>query len=908
MITADCGSGPAHPLQQPPLLTPHLGPVQNGCLTAPDEIGQQILRCRLSSPRLPGSHPGEDVTQPRQSKRLGAGDLCASCHHRVDGHVSGQVHHQLRVRGHHPTPRVAEQGARRGTSAAKVAVVDHDTKPTLRTEPAEELGPGLIAVASHLGTCPGGPPPGEPARVGQGHRVAKVLSARCRHSYVAPGGIRGLAGHDRTGQVVEELTTHDQTRSGQGVEHLISQTAAPPVCSRVPAVLNPTDPGVPTVGRTPQINADEPQLSVMLGQRAEQLAPAGADINDCGETRVGVQHARDSPSEQPSGGVGCGPEVSRRMLGPPEAARPVRRVDPYVVPGPRIGNHGSMLPDDAPPFPKLPPLPELPQRLAAEAPGWVAEVDIVVVGSGIAGLTAALECRDLGKVMVVTKDVVAAGSTPWAQGGIASVQAEGDTVQQHIDDTMVAGAGLCIAESVRVLVTEGPPAVKKLIERGALFDRDEEGDLELTREGGHHRNRIAHAGGDATGAEIERALVSRVKAAPEIELVEHALVLDLIPATTEDSEPAAVAGVTLHVMGEGTRGGVGAVHARAVILCTGGVGQIYAATTNPPVTTGDGVAVALRAGAELRDIEFIQFHPTVLYLRPGARGQLPLVSEAVRGEGGHLLNNAGERFMVGAHELAELAPRDVVAKAIMTEMASEGSDHVWVDGRMLGEEMWRVRFPTILNSCRQIGINPATDLIPVSPACHYFCGGVATDADGAASLGGLYACGEVASSGVHGANRLASNSLLEGLVFAHRISESLHRELPPRRVPARDTRTPGLIDRSVVPAMQKSMSRYVSGLRDAVGLDQCAAELVRLAATTGAEEGLEAWEATNLMTTATAIMVSARLREESRGAHWRHDFEGRRRAWHGHLLATSDLAEATIHRFVRSANPATEAP
>jgi L-aspartate oxidase len=548
-------------------------------------------------------------------------------------------------------------------------------------------------------------------------------------------------------------------------------------------------------------------------------------------------------------------------------------------------------------FPPLPPLPVLPQRLAAERPGWIREVDIVVIGSGIAGLTAALECRDLGTIMVVTKDEVSAGSTHWAQGGIAWVQAEGDTVQQHIDDTLVAGAGLCIEDAVRVLVTEGPDEVAKLINRGAEFDRDLAGRLELTREGGHMRNRIAHAGGDATGAEIERALIAAVTADRGIEIVEHALVLDLIPAEVGPGEQPAVAGVTLHVLGEGTRGGVGAVHAHAVVLATGGIGQIYAVTTNPPVSTGDGVAAALRAGARLRDIEFIQFHPTVLYLGAGARGQLPLVSEAVRGEGGLLVNSRGERFMVGKHQLAELAPRDVVAKQIMKEMAADGVDHVYVDGRMLAEETWRVRFPTIWHSCRRAGINPATDLIPVAPACHYFCGGVQTDLDGATNLAGLYACGEVASSGVHGANRLASNSLLEGLVFARRIAVDLQRRQQIRRHPAQDHREPGLIDRSVVPAMQQAMSRDAGGLRDAAGLDRCARELVGLGGRSGAESGLESWEATNLMTVATAIVASARLREESRGAHWRDDFEGRREPWHGHLIVEHDVRGGLRHDF-----------
>jgi len=527
----------------------------------------------------------------------------------------------------------------------------------------------------------------------------------------------------------------------------------------------------------------------------------------------------------------------------------------------------------------------------------------VVIGSGIAGLTAALECSDLGRVMVVTKDVVAAGSTRWAQGGIASVQAEGDTIEQHVQDTLIAGAGLCIEEAVRVLISEGPAEVAKLIARGAEFDRDALGALQLTREGGHLRNRIAHAGGDATGAEIERALVASVLAEPAIEIVEHALVLDLIPAVVPPGEPAGVAGVTLHVLGEGTRGGVGAVHARAVILATGGIGQIYAVTTNPPVSTGDGVAAAFRAGARLRDIEFIQFHPTVLFLGTGARGQLPLVSEAVRGEGGLLVNARGERFMVGQHELAELAPRDVVAKGIMKEMAREGVDHVYVDGRALGEEVWRVRFPTIWHSCRQAGIDPAEDLIPVAPACHYFCGGVETNLDGATNLAGLYACGELASSGVHGANRLASNSLLEGLVFASRIADRLHVDLPPHRPVAVDHREPGLIDRAVVPAMQQAMSHYAGGLRSGTGLDACAAELSLLAGKTASEAGLDTWEATNLMTVATALVASARLREESRGAHWRDDFEGRREEWRGHLIARLDPRFGLQHTFVPAGTP-----
>src|SRR6195952_2959397 len=309
----------------------------------------------------------------------------------------------------------------------------------------------------------------------------------------------------------------------------------------------------------------------------------------------------------------------------------------------------------------------LPQRLLAPAPGWIVETDVVVVGSGIAGLTTALRIAagnsstpaGLG-VMVVTKDVLAAGSTRWAQGGIAAALGPDDTPQEHLTDTLVAGVGLCDDDAVKVLVDEGPDAVGELIALGTHFDRALDGALSLTREGGHHKNRIAHAGGDATGAEIERALVAAVQAEPRIEVIEHALVLDLLPGTD-----GGVSAVTLHVMGEGQLDGVGAVRARAIVLATGGIGQVYASTTHPSVSTGDGVAAAMRAGAIVRDLEFVQFHPTVTWLGTHSRGQQPLVSEAVRGEGAFLVDDAGVRFMSGVHELGDLAPRDVVAKAIL---------------------------------------------------------------------------------------------------------------------------------------------------------------------------------------------------------------------------------------------------
>ncbi|MFF7726534.1 L-aspartate oxidase [Streptomyces sp. NPDC008001] len=528
-------------------------------------------------------------------------------------------------------------------------------------------------------------------------------------------------------------------------------------------------------------------------------------------------------------------------------------------------------------------------RLHAPRPGWSVDADVVVVGSGVAGLTVALRCAAAGaKVTVVTKALLDDGSTRWAQGGIAAALGEGDTPAQHLDDTLVAGAGLCDEEAVRTLVTEGPDAVRRLIATGAQFDTDDEtGAILLTREGGHHRRRIAHAGGDATGAEISRALVEAVRAAG-IETIEHALVLDLL----KDAEGRA-AGVTLHVMGEGERDGVGAVRAGAVVLATGGMGQVFSATTNPAVSTGDGVALALRAGAEISDLEFVQFHPTVLWLGPDAEGQQPLVSEAVRGEGAHLVDADGHRFMVGRHELAELAPRDIVAKGIMRRMQELGAEHMYLDARHFGAEMWEHRFPTILAACRAHGIDPVTEPIPVAPAAHYASGGVRTDLLGRSTLPGLYACGEVACTGVHGANRLASNSLLEGLVFAERIAADITAAL------AAGPREPGaplqpatagtgvLAGPKARPEIQRIMTEGAGVLRSRKSLERAAAELARIdedAATALEAPGTESWEATNLLLVARVLVAAALRREETRGCHWREDAPDRDDAWRRHLL------------------------
>lgn len=532
----------------------------------------------------------------------------------------------------------------------------------------------------------------------------------------------------------------------------------------------------------------------------------------------------------------------------------------------------------------------VPRWLSASEPGWTRTADVIVVGSGIAGLTAALRLREqVDNVLLVTKTVLNEGSTAWAQGGIAAAMDPADSPEEHQHDTLVAGVGICDVDAVTALVHEGPTRVRELVSLGAEFDRGPTGEILLTREGGHHRDRIAHAGGDATGREISRALIAaldQVRADPGIHVIEHGLVVDLL-----QDEDERVCGVTLHVIGEGQVDGVGAARARAVVLATGGLGQIYSATTNPPVSTGDGMAIALRAGAVMADVEFVQFHPTVLWLGEGAGGQQPLISEAVRGEGAFLVDGDGVRFMSGIHELADLAPRDIVARAIVARMRDTGTDHVFLDARHLGRDFLERRFPTILASCREHGIDPVTDLVPVAPAQHYASGGVRTDLVGRTSLDGLYACGECSCTGVHGANRLASNSLLEGLVFAHRSVDDIAARFAAGELPASTPVHPSE-DTVLVAAghrgeIQRAMTAGSGVVRTAASTAATAAALADLASGADATEGgPKSWETTNLLHLGQLLTHLAALREETRGGHVRDDFTARDdEHWRGHLRA-----------------------
>ncbi len=487
----------------------------------------------------------------------------------------------------------------------------------------------------------------------------------------------------------------------------------------------------------------------------------------------------------------------------------------------------------------------------------------LVIGSGVAGLHTAWRAAQHGEVVVLTKRSLFDSATAYAQGGIAAALGAGDSPELHRRDTLAAGAALCDRAAVDVLVTEGPTRVRELRAAGAHFDLEPTGDFTLGREAAHSERRIVHANGDRTGAEVVRSLVERVRESEAISVLERARALDLVV-----HDGVCTGARVSH------RGAPLEITADATVLATGGAGQVFRYTTNPPVATGDGFALAHRAGAQLADMEFIQFHPTAL---DTPETPLALISEAVRGEGAVLLDAKGHRFMPERHELAELAPRDVVAREVFREQRSTG--RVLLDATALGGRFEK-RFPGIFALCMARGIDPRRDLIPVTPAAHYAMGGVTTDLAGRSSIPRLYACGEVARTGVHGANRLASNSILEGLVFAERVARDMAGSAPLTSPPPEEEWcVPPLHDRGAAQVaantIRAAMWEHAGIVRSAEGLRTCLAILDEVEARLPAG----ATEEMNLVDAGRLIARSALAREESRGGHFRSDFPCESAEW-----------------------------
>ena len=522
-----------------------------------------------------------------------------------------------------------------------------------------------------------------------------------------------------------------------------------------------------------------------------------------------------------------------------------------------------------------------------------AQCDLVIVGSGIAALRAAIELAGAGEIVILTKAESAAGSTGYAQGGIAAAIGADDSPARHAADTIAAGDGLCNEEAVQILVEEGPRYVRELMAWGAAFDRGPDGELALAREGAHSVRRVLHAR-DATGRAISRALWQRVAATPALAVMEHALATDLIVADGR------VAGVRfLDQAGQS-----GSIGARAVLLATGGAGQVFRETTNPTVASGDGMAMAYRVGARLADLEFVQFHPTVCVPPAGSRF---LLSEALRGEGARLVNSAGEAFMTRYDPAGDLAPRDRVARSIVREAEATGAG-VFLSLRHLPEDFVRERFPSLSDMCRRAGFDLARDPIPVGPAAHYVMGGVATDLEGRTSLPALFAAGEVACTGVHGANRLASNSLLEGLVFGARAGAAMRRWIrgtrsswdggaaaaeglrrdgagaPTARAWVSETEVRDLMWRRVGLFRERAGLEEALRVLHAAGADLQAGGFVRDAARV---------RLASLVTVGCLITRAALRREESRGAHFRSDFPARNDIdWKRHLEDSREHEDA----------------
>jgi L-aspartate oxidase len=540
------------------------------------------------------------------------------------------------------------------------------------------------------------------------------------------------------------------------------------------------------------------------------------------------------------------------------------------------------------------------RRLPGLSPTWERQADVVVVGAGAAGLSAALAASAGGRsVLLMCKGALGTGATALAQGGLAAVLDADDSVELHVRDTLTAGAGLCDLGPVRDLVASAPAELARLRSLGAVLDADagRTHGLALTREGGHSRDRVVHAGGDASGAEVDRTLVAAVRRS-SVGLLEHVIALDALLDAA-----GTVLGVTAARVGPDGTLTPGAVYAGAVVLATGGLGQAWETTTNPVGATGDGLALAVRAGAEVRDLEFVQFHPTVLWLGADARGWQPLVTEAVRGEGAVLVDATGRPVMAGVHPLGDLAPRDVVTAAMhrrMTESPGGVSTHLFLDATGLGRDVLERRFPTVLAACRAAGIDPVEQPVPVAPGAHYACGGVSADLSGRTSVAGLLAVGEVAATGVHGANRLASNSVTEALLTGRRAGELLAGVLPAGGAPVDATSGRGVAAGSRG-ATTSATSRHAFVLRDADGLTRLLDHLATAPGTTSEALSLADVEATALHTVSSLVALAALTREESRGCHRRTDAPGERAHWQHHITLRTVADEVVVDTAARTA-------
>lgn len=518
------------------------------------------------------------------------------------------------------------------------------------------------------------------------------------------------------------------------------------------------------------------------------------------------------------------------------------------------------------------------------------KTDFLVVGSGIAGLYTALNLSRLGEVTIITKEKIEDSNTQYAQGGIAAVLDKGDSWQLHMQDTLEAGANLCNLKAVEVLVTEGPNRVKELINLGTSFDHIE-GELDLTREGAHSKRRILHARGDATGIEIRESLTRVINENKKITVKEEHFMLDLLQKDQQ---------VNGLLVWDNQQRKYCVFHFKGIIIASGGCARIYANTSNPDVTTGDGVAVAYRAGAEIMDMEFIQFHPTTFY-NPGNPSFL--ISESIRGEGGYLRNEQGQRFMSKYHQLAELAPRDIVSRAILAEIDKGTKPYVYLDVTHFSSNYAQERFPTIYQTLAKQGFDLSKDLIPVIPAAHYTMGGIKTDTFGRSNIKGLYACGEVACTGVHGANRLASNSLLEGLVFGHRIYQIIKKENNLNRGANFDKNVVSQLKpyskleldvKALKKDLGEKMMKYAGIRRKEEGLKYLLSYLDKQIKVVEASEKTkeELWELTNMLLNAKLITKAALKRTESRGGHFRSDYSKQSQDWENrHLLFSLSYPE-----------------